>query len=174
MNIAIGQADPKQGVPPDQEPMFHDVNPSYFGRPAGVLDGAVALRATLTALKRVAGVLVSDPAQQPLEARRLLADLSGHLTVYFDARESTRYFAAVIAERPDLEDGVDALLNGRNLLRDSVTYVRRMAFRNHDLGDVGRGITGVLERFEQHELSEHDLVERFFRQDGANLLPAAP
>lgn len=153
--------------------MFHDVNPSYFGRPEGVLAQAEAVRTTVESLKRVATVLVTTPAQDPLEARRLLATLCMSLAVYFDAGEARRYFGALLDERPDLQEGVDDLLNGRGLLRDSVTYVRRMAFRTADMGDLARGISRIVERFERHEESENHLVQRFFRNEGATSAPAA-
>jgi hypothetical protein len=153
--------------------MFHDVNPSYFGRPEGALGQAERLHTTVESLRRVATTLISDPTQEPLEARRLLATLCMSLAVCFDAAEARRYFGGLLAERPDLQEGVDELLNGRGLLRDSVTYVRKMAFRSADTGDLGRGITRVLERFERHEESENHLVQRFFRDECASTPPGA-
>lgn len=131
------------------------------------------MQETVDSLKRVVCALAADPALDRLEARRLLGDFCATLALYFEAGEARRYFRAVLVERPDLEDGVDALLNGRRLLRDSVTYIRRMAFCRPDAGDLGRGISDVLTQFERHEHAENDLVQRFFRNAGA-LAPAAP
>jgi len=153
--------------------MFHDVNPSFFGRPEGVVIQAEALRATVESLKRVATTLVANPAPDPVEARRLLSTLCMSLAVYFDPAEARRYFGALLGERPDLQEGVNVLLNGRGLLRDSITYVRQMAFRGMDMGDLARGITGVVERFERHEASESLLVQRFFNNEGASTAPSA-
>lgn len=146
--------------------MFHESNPTLFGRPYGVLAQTEALQSTLAELRHTSCALVSDDPRAMLPARRQLASLSACLTVYFDAKEARGYFATIVEECPDLEGRAIALDEGRQDLRHRVTSVRRLAFRSTDTAELGRGIDGIIEKLEKHERSERDLLEAFFREEG--------
>lgn len=146
--------------------MFHESNPTLFGRPHGVLAQTEALQSTLAELRRTSGALVSDDTRAMLPARRHLASLSACLTVYFDAEEARGYFATIVEECPDLERRAIALDQGRQDLRHRVTSVRRLAFRSTDTAELGRQVEGVVEKLEKQERSERDLLEMFFREEG--------
>jgi hypothetical protein len=154
--------------------MFHASTPTLFGRTQGVLAETEALHSTLAGLRRTSDALLSDGAPPVLLARRLLATLSASLMVYFDADEAQGYFSAIVAECPDLEDRVMALDRDRDDFRHCVTSVRRLAFRSADTDELGRRIRRVVDRFEEHERSESDLLQTFFREEGCARRAADP
>lgn len=146
--------------------MFHESNPTLFGRTDGVLAQTEALHSTLAELRYTSNALVSDDSQATIRARRQLATLSASLAVYFDAEEARGYFATIVEECPDLEGRAITLDLARQDLRHRVTFVRRLAFRDTDTAELGRRIDGIVERFERHERSERDFLETFFREKG--------
>lgn len=142
--------------------MFHSANPTLFGRTDGVVGESETIWRTVAGLRRVSHELSELGGPATIEARRLLAALSTSLSSYFDTTESNGYFATILAACPGLVERVQSLCEERERLQLSVTSVRRLAFKTTDAAELGLGIDGVLEGFEEHERSECDLLQRFF------------
>lgn len=143
--------------------MFHSMNPTLFGRPAGVLSEAESLLGTITELRRVSGVLMARAPHGTMHARLLLSDLSAQVSTYFDAEEQGGYFQTIVTDRPDLGPRVALLSAAHDELRESVASLRRLAHDGSEPMSLGRGIADVIDALEGHEALERALLQEFLQ-----------
>lgn len=145
--------------------MFHSVNPSFFGRPLGVISGSRSLRSTVSELRGVCLSLMGRTPRAFVDAHRALSDLSVRLSGYFDSHESAEHFKAIAEECPSLRARADTVEQGHEDLKESVTLLRDLV-RHANASRLARRIGRVLDRLEQHEHAESELLQEFFLRAG--------
>jgi hypothetical protein len=146
--------------------MFHSLNPTLFGRPAGVLSEAESLLVTIGELRRVSDALIAHMPHATTHARLLLSDFSAQLSTYFDAEENGGYFQTIVTDRADLEPRIAILRATHDRLRDSVASLRRLARNESDSTTLGHGIADVIDALDRHEVMERALLQEFLQGAG--------
>ena len=150
--------------------MFHSTNPSLFGRPAPVLSGSRELRLSVLELRRVCVSLMGRTPRAFVEADTALTDLFSRLSVYFEAVENNAYFHTIAQECPSLRDRASAVEGEHENLKQSVSSLRDLAW-NANATRLARHIGSVLDRLEQHENAETELLQDFFLRAGGEVRP---
>ena len=145
--------------------MFHSTNPSLFGRPASVLSESHGLRLSVSELRRVCMSLMSRTPRAFGEADSGLSELSSRLSAYFNVVESNAHFRAIAEECPSLRNRASAVEKEHEDLKQSVTWLRDLAL-HANATRLARRIGSVLDRLEQHEHAEKELLQDFFLRAG--------
>ncbi|HVU05848.1 MAG TPA: hypothetical protein VHE30_29065 [Polyangiaceae bacterium] len=148
--------------------MFHETNPTLFGRPDSVLTGTRALQSTLSELRAANTCLAHNLPDAFFATRRLLSDFSTQLSGYFDVSESARHFNAIARECPSLEHRARVLERAHRLLKRSFATAGEPALRREKVCTLAFSarIDGLLEDFEEHEHAERELLQDFFNRIG--------
>jgi hypothetical protein len=145
--------------------VFHSKNPSLFGRPASVLAESLGLRLSVLELRRVCVSLMGRTPRAFVEADSGLADLFSRLSIYFDIAENDAYFQAMTLECPGLRDRANALGREHEDLKCSVGSLRDLAW-SANATRLAKHIGSVLDRLQQHENAEAELLQDFFVRSG--------
>jgi hypothetical protein len=145
--------------------VFHSTNPSFFGRPASVLSESRQLRLSVLELRRVCVSLMGRMPRAFVDADAGLSDLFRRLSVYFDIAENDAHFQAIAEECPSLRDRASAIGKEHEDLKHSVSSLRDLASRANATR-LAKHIGSVLDRLEQHEIAETELLQDFFRRSG--------
>src|SRR5690349_18058598 len=132
--------------------MFHDANPTLFGRPASVLSQTRALHLTLSDLRAASSCLSHNLPDAFFAARRLLSDFSRALPGYFEVTESEGYFDAIARECPSLERRARVLELAHERLKASFAAASIPAPGREKVCTLALSarIDGLLDDFEQH------------------------
>ncbi len=145
--------------------MFHSANPTLFGRQAIVRSEYRGLRLSVLELRRICVSLMGRTPRAFVEADGALSDLSSRLSVYFDAVENHTYFETIGQECPSLQGRAGAVWKEHEDLKQSVSSLRDLAW-HANATRLARHIGSVLDRLEQHENAETELLQDFFLRAG--------
>jgi len=152
----------------EENTMFHATNPTLFGRPESVLSRSRALQSTVSDLRRASSCLSSNLPDAYLTAFRLLSDVSGQLSGYFEAMESARYFDAIARECPSLEGRARVLERAHGHLKKSFSSANALARGGEKIctRSLSAHIEDLLDEFAEHEQAEGELLQDFFLRAG--------
>jgi len=145
--------------------MFQSTNRSLFGRPASVLSESRGLRLSVLALRRVCVSLMGRTPRAFVEAGSGLSELSNRLSAYFNVVDNNAHFRAIAKECPSLRDRASVVEKEHEDLKQSVTSLRDLAW-HANATRLAKHIGSVLDRFEQHEDAETELLQDFFLRAG--------
>jgi len=100
-----------------------------------------------------------------VEADSALTDLSSRLSVYFDVVMNNAHFQAIALECPSLRDRASAVGREHEELKQSVGSLRDLAW-HANATRLAKHIGSLLDRLEQHEDNEAELLQDFFIRAG--------
>jgi hypothetical protein len=100
-----------------------------------------------------------------VEADDALSDLSSRLSLYFDVVQNQTYFETIRRECPSLQGRAGAVEKEHADLKESVSSLRDLAW-HANATRLARHIGSVLDRLEQNENAETELLQDFFLRVG--------